>query len=832
MPSIFTYSDGSTSESLNTTITSSSYSIPSGQSLVSVSIGANATSIGDNAFQDASGLTSITISAGVTSIGSYAFNGATNLTSVTFAEGSQLTSIGYQAFNGATSLTSITIPASVTNIGDYAFLAASSLASVTFEDGSHLTSIGRSAFKDTTSLSSITIPEGVTNIGNTAFMNASSLTSITVDQSNNNFKAIDGVLFDFSGARLIQYPLASSVSNYEIPASVTSIGSNVFFGASSLTSVTFAEGSQLTSIGYQAFNGATSLTSITIPASVTNIGSYAFMNASSLTSIIIPEGVTSIGSYAFMNASSLTSIIIPEGVTSIGNTAFMNASSLTSITIPASVTSIGLTAFYGTTSLTSVTFAEGSQLTSIGSYAFYGTTSLTSITIPEGVINIGELAFNSSGLNIVYIENGQVINGDSISSPSPPDTVVSFFGANVIIQLPAGNEPEPEPEPSTVWVKKIKSSPDGWDGAYNMDIDSNNNIYVVVALYADITFAGQTLEYTGNIPNALLKYDSNGNEVWGKVTPGVTDPWDCDITISSNNEVYITTYTSTTITFANEIITHTEGNGSEIVLYKYDSDGNEIWAKMIGGTGHDGGLGVTTDSNNNVYLVGYARNAIIFANQTLTLTDDGNWDCIIFKYDSNGNEIWGRNLGGLGFDSFKKVKIDSLDNIYVIGSVNTSMTFAGQTYTSTTPKPTSDGGELIIVKYDSNGNEIWGKMYECFSTTSTTSPSVMVMSITLDSNNNLYITGGLRGSITFANQTITSNPGSSDAYIFKLDSNGNDIWIKRYGNGINQATSSVTSAVIDSNNKLFFLANRSNATTFGNITTEPLGPNDTYSFTQ
>ena len=105
-----------------------------------------------------------------------------------------------------------------------------------------------------------------------------------------------------------------------IPDRVTSIGDYVFWGCTSLTSVTIPEG--VTSIGEAAFGYCSGLTSVTIPEGVTSIGHGAFDLCSNLTSITIPESVTNIGDYAFSSCSGLTSITIPESVTSIGRNVF------------------------------------------------------------------------------------------------------------------------------------------------------------------------------------------------------------------------------------------------------------------------------------------------------------------------------------------------------------------------------------------------------------------------------------------------------------------------------------------------------------------------------
>ena len=83
-------------------------------------------------------------------------------------------------------------------------------------------------------------------------------------------------------------------------------------------------------IGDDAFSECRSLTNINIPNSVTNIGNGAFKQCKSLTSINIPNSVTNIGDSAFNGCSSLTSINIPDSVTNIGKSAFWRCDNLPS----------------------------------------------------------------------------------------------------------------------------------------------------------------------------------------------------------------------------------------------------------------------------------------------------------------------------------------------------------------------------------------------------------------------------------------------------------------------------------------------------------------------
>ena len=310
-----------------------------------ITFDAPVTEIGDKAFGHCNSLTSVTIPDSVTTIGSYAFYYCSSLTSVTIPN--SVTTIGNYAFEGCSSLASITIPNSVTSIGEYAFYRCSSLASVTI--GNSVTSIGYSAFASCSSLASISIPDSVTSIGDSAFDSCRSLASISIpdsvtsigDYAFDSCSSLASITIPNSvtsiGYSAFQY--CSSLTSITIPDSVTTLGNNPFERCSNLAEFNgkFASVDKRCLVVDGVLNSfaPAGLTEYTIPDSVTSIGSDAFSYCSSLASVTIPNSVTSIGKYAFYKCSSLASVTIPDSVTSIDYSAFYSCSSLKDVYINA-----------------------------------------------------------------------------------------------------------------------------------------------------------------------------------------------------------------------------------------------------------------------------------------------------------------------------------------------------------------------------------------------------------------------------------------------------------------------------------------------------------------
>ena len=258
-------------------------------SIKTVDIGDNVTSIGNYAFYNCTSITSVTLGDSLSSIGDDAFEYCTGLTSIEIPD--SVTSIGSSVFAYCTVLTGIEIPDTVTSLGNSAFSYCTGLTSVTIPD--NVTSIGRSVFEHCTSLASVTIPDNVTSIGSSAFSYCASLTRVTIHDN------------------------------------IIGIGRGAFAYCTGLTGVTI--GDNVTSIGDGAFEYCTSLTSITIPDSVTSIGEWAFGDCTGITNVTMGDSVIRIGTGAFYNCISLATVQIPVSVKIISNSAFESCRKLSDV---------------------------------------------------------------------------------------------------------------------------------------------------------------------------------------------------------------------------------------------------------------------------------------------------------------------------------------------------------------------------------------------------------------------------------------------------------------------------------------------------------------------
>ena len=296
-----------------------------------------------------------------------------------------------------TEIKNYTVPAHITDVSLKAFNTYF-IESIDFEENSLCKNLC-DYISGCHTLKSITIPAGAEQIPSGAFSGCSSLTTVTF-QEGSSCKYIGSG--SFSGC--------SKLSEITIPASVVSIPSGLFSGCTSLKNVTFEEESLCSSIGSGAFYRCINLETVAIPAEVTELNSGVFSDCYKLKSLTFESG------------SKCASIYVG---------ALSNCRSLTAIQIPAEVTELNGGVFDGCTNLNSITFEEGSKCAYISSGVFTGNSLIKSIIIPASVTELSSSVFaGCTSLKSVTFEEGSLCS--SIGSGA-------FSGCNALetFEIPA-----------------------------------------------------------------------------------------------------------------------------------------------------------------------------------------------------------------------------------------------------------------------------------------------------------------------------------------------------------------------------------------------------------
>lgn len=135
-----------------------------------------------------------------------------------------------------------------------------------------------------------------------------------------------------------------NVSSVFIPATVLSIGDSAFIYCGALTTVTFAENSQLKSIERAAFWGSEQVyprfKEIKIPDSVETIGNGAFYDCRDLERITLPSALQKLSNSTFYDCTALSEVTFPASLKTIEKSAFSGCRKLSEVKLPASLTTI------------------------------------------------------------------------------------------------------------------------------------------------------------------------------------------------------------------------------------------------------------------------------------------------------------------------------------------------------------------------------------------------------------------------------------------------------------------------------------------------------------
>ena len=264
--------------------------------------------------------TGLTIPGSIVEVSESAFASCVSLKDVTIEEGVQI--IRPKAFCRCKGLKNIYIPASITTIDEKAFDECLSLEMITVnEDNISFCSLDGSLYKkDLTELvlcapakrGCLRIPSAVRKIRPTALEWTLCLEDIKVDDDNQNFCSIDGLLYNKEVTRLIYCP-QSRERDVVIADGVTTVCQGAFCLCEKIKNITIPD--TLTDIETEAFSECAQLRSIVIPSKVKAIGEGAFYSCSMLAGITLKAKVPPLcADYTFDSHSyKSTTLYIPRG---------------------------------------------------------------------------------------------------------------------------------------------------------------------------------------------------------------------------------------------------------------------------------------------------------------------------------------------------------------------------------------------------------------------------------------------------------------------------------------------------------------------------------------
>ena len=161
-----------------------------------------------------------------------------------------------------------------------------------------------------------------------------------------------------------------------------------------------------------------------------------------------------------------------------------------------------------------------------------------------------------------------------------------------------------------------------------------------------------------------------------------------------------------------------------VKLVKYNANGNRLWERVQGAVSTLAG-GVACDAQGNVFVCGATGESLDGQpNQNLGVRWFDPLDAFVCKYDSAGTWKWTRIRGSPDAEEVADMVCDAAGNVYLSGS--TKGNFDGQVVRG--------DSDLLVMKYDGNGNWRWTQMWG-------TPNEETGAAIALDANGNALVAG-------------------------------------------------------------------------------------------
>lgn len=330
--------------------------------------------------------------------------------------------------------------------------------------------------------------------------------------------------------------------------------------------------------------------------------------------------------------------------------------------------------------------------------------------------------------------------------------------------------------PPWLWAKKPTVSGIAYERSTCVTFDHNGNTIIAGYFFSpSVTFGSTVLTNSSGYNDMfLVKYDPSGNVIWAKGLGGTSTEIPGGVVTDSNGNIYVTgSFAGSTISFASSTLNNSNSANTDMFLLKYDSTGNELWGKRAGGSQYEHGKGIAIDAHDNIIVAGYFSSTSVNFGTKMIYNTGIFYDAFVVKYDSAGVVSWAKSAGGNDSDYLNCVAADAEGNVYIGGNFkSSSMLF--DTVSLTNPFMSTECS--FLAKYSPSGNIKWAR------SSNPISPST-INAVAADSGGNVVVTGSFYNATIAFGATVLTNMGSSDMFVAKFDSSGNALWARQASGG-------------------------------------------------
>lgn len=353
-----------------------------------------------------------------------------------------------------------------------------------------------------------------------------------------------------------------------------------------------------------------------------------------------------------------------------------------------------------------------------------------------------------------------------------------------------------------VWAKE-------WPGIVMLDrvvIDREGDVVIAGRFRGTVDFntsPDASFTMTSTLPGPALvspctdvffmKLDASGNFKWAKQLCGLQIERCGYITTDSKNNIYASGFHQDNTDFdpgpGECFYRGFEGYGAFIM--KLNKDGDFAWAREFKGDGiYASPYGMAVDESENVYLTGAFSGVFDFdlSAGVFNLASPGNgiYYAFVMKLDAAGLFGWAFAISGQS--NGISLRLGDAGDLFLNGG-----------YTDTIdidPDPSKEKlleghytGCTYLARYTTAGALVWGK-----SLGKTENDVIQARDMVVGENGNLYLTGGFKGTLnlTLGSGDINMIAKATDAFIIKVEPDGDLQWAKSYGGaGLMDAASQI-----------------------------------------